>query len=48
MDELKYKLVSCQYKHLYNPKKQGSMEAQTLRLKKLISESLKENVKPIK
>jgi len=48
MDELKYKLVPCQYKHLYDPKKQGALEAQTLRLKKLISESLKENVKVIK
>ncbi|RXQ90966.1 hypothetical protein EO244_12745 [Ancylomarina salipaludis] len=47
VDDLKYKLVPCQYKHLYNPKKQGALEAQTLRLKKLISESLKENVKPI-
>ncbi|MCZ4695606.1 hypothetical protein DWB61_12850 [Ancylomarina euxinus] len=47
MDDLKYKLVPCQYKHLYDPKKQGAMEAQTLRLKKLISESLKENVKPV-
>ncbi|MGZ2371406.1 hypothetical protein ACXR6G_16625 [Ancylomarina sp. YFZ004] len=48
MDELKYKLVPCQYKHLYDPKKQGALEQQTLRLKKLISESLKENVKVIK
>lgn len=47
MDELKYKLVPCQYKHLYNPKKQGALEERTLRLKKLISESLKENVKAI-
>ncbi|MFT5749280.1 MAG: hypothetical protein ACI93S_000535 [Ancylomarina sp.] len=48
MDELKYKLVPCQYKHLFDPKKQGALEQQTLRLKKLISESLKENVKEIK
>jgi len=48
MDELKYKLVPCQYKHLYDPKKQGALEHQTLRLKKLISESLKENVKVVK
>jgi len=47
MDDLKYKLAPCQYKHLYDPKKQGKLEAQTLRLKKLISESLKENVKVI-
>ncbi|WP_372641447.1 hypothetical protein, partial [Ancylomarina sp.] len=48
MDELKYNLVPCQYKHLYDPKKQGALEEQTLRLKKLISESLKENVKAVK
>ncbi|RZT96423.1 uncharacterized protein involved in outer membrane biogenesis [Ancylomarina subtilis] len=47
MEDLKYKLVPCQYKHLYDPKKQGKLEAQTLRLKKMISESLKENVKAI-
>lgn len=47
IEELDYKLVPCQYKHLYNPKKQGALEERTLRLKKLISESLKENVKPI-
>lgn len=45
MDNLKYDLVECKYKYLYNPKKQGALEAQTLRLKKLISESLKKNVK---
>ena len=48
LDKLDYKLVPCKYKHLYNPKKQGALEERTLRLKKLISESLKENVKPIK
>ncbi|WP_461633880.1 hypothetical protein [Labilibaculum euxinus] len=48
MDNLKYDLVECKYKHLYDPKKQGALEEQTLRLKKLISESLKENVKEIK
>ncbi len=47
MEELDYKVVPCKYKHLYNPKKQGALEERTLRLKKLISESLKENVKPI-
>jgi len=47
MEELDYKLVPCKYKHLYDPKKQGIVEARTLRLKKLISDSLKENVKPI-
>ncbi len=47
LDALDYKLVPCQYKHLYNPKKQGAIEKRTLRLKKLISDSLKKNVKPI-
>ena len=47
IEDLKYKLAPCKYKHLYDPKKQGVLEAQTLRLKKLISESLKENVKAI-
>lgn len=47
IDDLKYKLVPCQYKYLYNPKKQGALEERTLRLKKLISDSLKENVKVI-
>jgi hypothetical protein len=45
IDDLNYDLVECKYKHLYNPKKQGALEEQTLRLKKLISNSLKENVK---
>jgi len=48
IEDLKYKLAPCKYKHLYDPKKQGVLEEQTLRLKKLISESLKENVKAIK
>ncbi len=48
MEELDYDLTDCEYKHLYNPKKQGAVEKRTLRLKKLIAESLKENVKPIK
>lgn len=48
IDDLKYDLVPCKYKHLYNPEKQGALENQTLRLKKLISESLKENVKALK
>ena len=47
IDDYDYKLVPCKYKHLYDPKKQGALEERTLRLKKLISESLKENVKPI-
>lgn len=45
IDDLKYDVVPCKYKHLYNPKKQGVLEKRTLRLKKLISDSLKENVK---
>ncbi|WP_321308927.1 AsmA-like C-terminal region-containing protein [Marinifilum fragile] len=48
LEDLDYKLVPCKYKHLYNPKKQGKLEQQTLRLKNLISTSLKENVKAYK
>jgi len=48
IDNLQYDLVECKYKYLYNPKKQGALEEQTLRLKKLISESLKENIKEYK
>jgi hypothetical protein len=47
LENLEYKIVPCQYKHLYNPKKQGALEERTLRLKKLISDSLKANVKSI-
>lgn len=47
MEKLDYKVVPCQYKHLYDPKKHGKLEERTLSLKKLIAESLKENVKPI-
>lgn len=47
IEDLDYDLVPCQYKYLYKPKKQGALEERTLRLKKLISDSLKENVKPI-
>lgn len=45
-DKMKFNLVKCKYANLYRPKKQGKREEQTLRLKKLISDSLKENVKP--
>ncbi|WP_321515726.1 AsmA-like C-terminal region-containing protein [Marinifilum fragile] len=48
LEDLDYKLVPCKYKHLYNPEKQGKLEQQTLRLKNLISTSLKENVKAYK
>ncbi|MCY1635327.1 AsmA family protein [Marinifilum sp. D737] len=48
LEDLDYKLVPCKYKHLYNPEKQGKLEQQTLRLKNLISTSLKENVKDYK
>ena len=38
------------YAHLYNPEKQNVVQERTLQLKKIISESLKNNVKeqPIK
>ena len=44
-DDLKFALVPCKYKALYKPEKQGATEKQTLALKKLISDSLKGNVK---
>ncbi len=44
-DDLKFALVPCKYKALYKPNKQGATEKQTLALKKLISDSLKDNVK---
>ena len=47
VDNLQYNLVDCKYKNLYRPDKQGAVEKQTLRLKKMISNSLKQNVKEI-
>ena len=44
-DDLKFDLVPCKYKALYKPDKQGKVEKQTLALKKIISDSLKDNVK---
>ena len=44
-DDLKFDLVPCKYKALYKPEKQGATEKQTLALKKIISDSLKDNVK---
>ena len=44
-DDLKFDLVPCKYKALYKPEKQGTVEKQTLALKKIISDSLKDNVK---
>ena len=44
-DDLKFNLVPCKYKALYKPNKQGTVEKQTLALKKIISDSLKDNVK---
>mgnify|MGYP003302145534 CR=1 FL=1 len=44
-DDLKFDLVPCKYKALYKPEKQGAVEKQTLALKKIISDSLKDNVK---
>lgn len=45
IDDLKFKLVPCKYKYLYKPEKQKTVDKQTLALKKLISDSLKDNVK---
>lgn len=46
LDDMKFKPVACKYAHMYNPKKQNVVQARTLQLKKIISESLKDNVKP--
>lgn len=46
LDDIKLKPVACKYAHMYNPKKQNAVQARTLQLKKLISDSLKDNVKP--
>ena len=50
LDDMSFKLVPCKYAHLYNPEKQNVVQERTLQLKKIISESLKNNVKeqPIK
>lgn len=45
LDDMKFSLVPCRYAHLYNPEKQSVVQARTLQLKKIISESLKDNVK---
>ena len=45
IDNLKYNVVPCKYAHMYRPNKQSVVDKQTLELKKLISESLKANVK---
>ncbi|MEA1872983.1 MAG: hypothetical protein U9N51_00945, partial [Bacteroidota bacterium] len=43
-DELSYKLVKKKYKNMYKPEKATAIQERTLYLKKLISDSLKENV----
>jgi hypothetical protein len=47
IDSLDYKREPCKYKHLYRPKKRGEVDKRILRLKKMISESLKETVRPV-
>ena len=44
-ENLKFNMVPCKYKTLYKPNKQKATEKQTLALKKIISDSLKDNVK---
>ena len=44
-DDMKFKLVPCQYKALYKPEKRKPTDERILSLKKLISDALKENVK---
>ncbi|MDR2979611.1 MAG: AsmA family protein [Bacteroidales bacterium] len=45
LSDPKFKLEPCKYPHLFRPKRQGSTEKEVLRLKKMISDSLKANVK---
>ena len=45
LDDMHFKPVACKYAHLYNPEKQNVVQERTLQLKKIISESLKDNVK---
>lgn len=46
LDDVKLVPVPCKYAQMYNPKKQNAVQARTLQLKKMISDSLKDNVKP--
>lgn len=46
LEDMKFRPVACKYAHMYNPKKQNVVQARTLQLKKIISDSLKDNVKP--
>ena len=45
LDDMHFKPVACKYAHLFNPEKQNVVQERTLQLKKIISESLKDNVK---
>lgn len=44
-DDMKFKLVPCKYNNLFKPEKRNALQERTLELKKLISDSLKANVK---
>lgn len=46
LDDMSFKLAPCKYVHLYHPEKQNVVQERTLQLKQLISDSLKDNVKP--
>ena len=43
-DDMKFKLAPCRYKSLYKPKRQNEVDKRVLGIKKLVSESLKNNV----
>ena len=45
MDDMKFKLVPTKYKNLFIPEKRNDMQERTLKLKRLISDSLKSAVK---
>lgn len=46
INDLKYSLAPCRYKNLYRPAKRNEVDQQVLDLKKLITNSLKQTVKP--
>ncbi|MBO4403638.1 MAG: hypothetical protein J5792_08235, partial [Bacteroidales bacterium] len=45
-ERLRYKLESPKYSNLYKPEKQNVTEAETMKLKQMITNSLRANVKP--
>jgi len=46
IDNMKYIPVACKYPNMFRPGKQKAVEKKVLELKGIISEALKDNVKP--